>query len=198
MNADKYKLIMICPHKGNICLSIFINRFYRTILLLIPFLLLIFSGCKEENKYTAVNIGDYAPDFILTDLNNKNIALSGYKGKKVILNFWATWCPPCVKEMPLLQEINTSHLSPPSKVGEEGGVEVIGVNYNEDYDRVKKFISEHGITFTILIDSELKASMSYGVIGLPVTFFIDRDGRIREKFKGELNRKLLEDILNRF
>jgi len=83
-------------------------------------------------------------------------------------------------------------------VGEEGGVEVIGVNYNEDYDRVKKFISEHGITFTILIDSELKASMSYGVIGLPVTFFIDRDGRIREKFKGELNRKLLEDILNRF
>ncbi|OGV99693.1 MAG: hypothetical protein A3D20_02545 [Nitrospinae bacterium RIFCSPHIGHO2_02_FULL_39_82] len=159
---------------------------------------ILLSGCKEENKYTAVNIGDYAPDFILTDLNNKNIALSGYKGKKVILNFWATWCPPCVKEMPLLQEINTSHLSPSSKVGEEGGVEVIGVNYNEDYDRVKKFISEHGITFTILIDSELKASMSYGVIGLPVTFFIDRDGRIREKFKGELNRKLLEDILNRF
>lgn len=198
MNTDKYKLIIIYPQNENICLSIFISRFHRTISLLIPFLLLICSGCKGEYKYTPVNIGDYAPGFILTDMNNKNIALSDYKGKKVILNFWATWCPPCVKEMPLLQEIYTSYSSPLFKMGERGDFVVIGINYNEDYDRVKKFISEHGITFTILIDSELKTSMNYGVIGLPVTFFIGRDGRIREKFKGELNRKLLEDILNRF
>lgn len=151
---------------------------------------ILLSGCKEDNKHASVNIGSYAPKFALTDLNRKTVNLDDYKGKKIILNFWATWCPPCVNEMPLLQEVYSN------RKGE--GIEVVGINYNEDYDRVKKFISEKGVTFTILIDSELKASMDYGVIGLPVTFFIDGEGRIKEKFKGELNKKLIEDILNRF
>jgi len=151
---------------------------------------ILLSGCEEGNKHTTANIGDYAPKFALTDLDNKTINLAHYKDKKVMLNFWATWCPPCVNEMPLLQDVyNTVK-------GE--GVEIIGINYNEDYDRVKKFATERGITFIILIDSDLKVSMDYGVIGLPVTFFIDREGRIKEKFKGELNKKLIEDILNRF
>ncbi len=151
---------------------------------------ILLSGCKEDNRHTAVSIGNYAPKFALTDLNKKTVHLDDYKGKKVILNFWATWCPPCVNEMPLLQEVYNN--------GRGEGIEVIGINYNEDYDRVKKFISEKGVTFTILIDSDLKVSMDYGVIGLPITFFIDREGRIKEKFKGELNKKLIEDILNRF
>ncbi|MBI3583863.1 MAG: TlpA family protein disulfide reductase [Nitrospinae bacterium] len=151
---------------------------------------ILLSGCKEGNKPTTANIGNHAPKFALTDLNKKTVNLAHYKGKKVILNFWATWCPPCVNEMPLLQEVYNN------RRGE--GIEIIGINYNEDYDRVKKFISEKGVTFTILIDSDLKVSMDYGVIGLPVTFFIDREGRIKEKFKGELNKKLIEDILNRF
>ena len=172
---------------------------YNQIAFFIIFLLaIIISGCKRDNKNTNVNIGSYAPKFALTDLSKKTINLDDYKGKKVILNFWATWCPPCVNEMPLLQEIHTSHSSPLFKRGEKGDFVVIGINYNEDYDRVKKFISEKGVTFTILIDSDLKVSMDYGVIGLPITFFIDREGKIKEKFKGELNKKLIEDILNRF
>jgi len=164
---------------------------YNQIAFFIIFLLaIIISGCKRDNKNTNVNIGSYAPKFALTDLSKKTINLDDYKGKKVILNFWATWCPPCVNEMPLLQEVYNN------RKGE--GIEVIGINYNEDYERVKKFISEKGVVFTILIDSDLKVSMDYGVIGLPVTFFIDREGRIKEKFKGELNKKLIEDILNRF
>ncbi len=151
---------------------------------------ILLSGCKGDNKNASVNIGSYAPKFALTDSNKKTINLDDYKGKKVILNFWATWCPPCVSEMPLLQEVYNN------RNGE--GIEVIGINYNEDYDRVKKFISEKGVTFTILIDSDLKVSMDYGVIGLPITFFIDREGRIKEKYKGELNKKLIKDILNRF
>ena len=164
---------------------------YNQIAFFIIFLLaIIISGCKRDNENTNVNIGSYAPNFALTDLSKKTINLDDYKGKKVILNFWATWCPPCVNEMPLLQEVYNN------RKGE--GIEVIGINYNEDYERVKKFISEKGVVFTILIDSDLKVSMDYGVIGLPVTFFIDREGRIKEKFKGELNKKLIEDILNRF
>ena len=164
---------------------------YNQIAFFIIFLLaIIISGCKRDNKNTNVNIGSYAPKFALTDLSKKTINLDDYKGKKVILNFWATWCPPCVNEMPLLQEVYNN------RKGE--GIEVIGINHNEDYERVKKFISEKGVVFTILIDSDLKVSMDYGVIGLPVTFFIDREGRIKEKFKGELNKKLIEDILNRF
>ena len=164
---------------------------HNQIAFFIIFLLaIIISGCKRDNENTNVNIGSYAPKFALTDLSKKTINLDDYKGKKVILNFWATWCPPCVNEMPLLQEVYNN------RKGE--GIEVIGINYNEDYERVKKFISEKGVVFTILIDSDLKVSMDYGVIGLPVTFFIDREGRIKEKFKGELNKKLIEDILNRF
>lgn len=166
------------------------GRPQQIIFLLFYFFVIIISGCKEDNKHPAVSIGNYAPKFVLTDLNKKTINLDDYKGKKVILNFWATWCPPCVSEMPLLQEVYNN------RRGE--GVEVIGINYNEDYDRVKKFISEKGVTFTVFIDSDLKVSMDYGVIGLPVTFFIDREGRLKEKFKGELNKKLIEDILNRF
>lgn len=166
------------------------GRPQQIIFLLFFSFVIIISGCKEDNKQAAVNIGNYAPKFAMTDLNKKTINLDDYKGKKVILNFWATWCPPCVSEMPLLQEVYNN------RKGE--GIEVIGINYNEDYDRVKKFISEKGVTFTVFIDSDLKVSMDYGVIGLPVTFFIDGEGRIKEKYKGELNKKLIEDILNRF
>ena len=125
-----------------------------------------------------------------TTAEGQAIKLADWQGRILVVNFWATWCPPCVNEMPLLQEVYNN------RKGE--GIEVIGINYNEDYERVKKFISEKGVVFTILIDSDLKVSMDYGVIGLPVTFFIDREGRIKEKFKGELNKKLIEDILNRF
>jgi DsbE subfamily thiol:disulfide oxidoreductase len=147
---------------------------------------ILFSGCKETGRHAVAGIGDTAPKFTLTDLDGKRVSLKDYRGKKVILNFWATWCPPCVKEMPLLQEVYSEG---------KDNIEVIGINYNEDLERIRKFAAGHEIKFTILIDTDLKVSMDYGVIGLPVTFFIDKDGRIKDKFKGEINRKIIEERL---
>lgn len=152
-------------------------------------LLFLSYGCKGYEGHTVANIGDPASEFELTDLNGRLVNLKNYKGKKVILNFWATWCPPCVKEMPLLQEAYNKE--------KNKGVEFIGINYNESYERINKFISDHRITFTILIDNDLKISMDYGVIGLPLTFFIDQNGIIKERYKGELTKELIEDRLNK-
>ncbi|MBI3600299.1 MAG: TlpA family protein disulfide reductase [Nitrospinae bacterium] len=128
-------------------------------------------------------------------MDGRRVSLKDYRGKKVVLNFWAIWCPPCVKEMPLLQEIHASHSSPLFKRGERGDFVVIGINYNEDHERVKKFVSGHEIKFTILIDTDLKVSMDYGIIGLPVTFFIDENGRVKDKVKGELSKDIIEEKL---
>ncbi len=76
-----------------------------------------------------------------------------------------------------------------------GRVAVIGINYNEDLERIRKFVSRQEIKFIILIDRNLKVSMDYGIIGLPVTFFIDEDGRIKDKVKGELSKDIIEEKL---
>jgi DsbE subfamily thiol:disulfide oxidoreductase len=153
---------------------------------LLPFLFSLSSGCAENKGHKIADIGEPAPEFTLTDLNGKMVSLREYKGRYVILNFWATWCPSCVSEMPFLQEIYNKE--------KDKGITVIGIDYNEDQEKVKKFLSKYGITFTILMDNNLKVSKDYGVVGLPVTFLIDSEGRIKKKFRGELT----EEIYNKY
>jgi len=109
-------------------------------------------------------------DFSLALLGGGNASLSSYKGKVVILNFWATWCPPCRAEMPsmetLYQQFNAQ------------GLEILAVDIGEDALMVRQFVKSNGYNFPILLDSDSKISSIYGIEAIPTTYIIDREGKI--------------------
>lgn len=115
-------------------------------------------------------VGQKPPAFELTDLKGQKVSLESLKGKTVLLNFWATWCVPCVAEMPALERL--------SKMLAPEGLVILAVNVDspEKNDDVKKFIEQNGITFQILRDSDFGAPQQYGLTGFPESFFISPSG----------------------
>lgn len=130
-------------------------------------------------------IGSPAPDFQLTDLQGQTQSLSQYRGKVVLLNFWATWCKPCVKEMPAMQNAYDDL--------RRQGFTVLAINELEDKERVRKHIARHEHTFHVLMDEDNEVANMYGVVGLPASIFIDQGGHIQEFVKGSL---LTEDLIH--
>lgn len=130
--------------------------------------------------------GTPAAEFQLTDLQGQAHNLSQYRGKIVLLNFWATWCQPCTKEMPAMQEAY-------DRLKDQGLV-ILAVNELEEVDQVQAHILEHGHTFPVLLDPDNDVANLYGVYGLPVTVFIDQKGIVKEYLKGGL---LTKEKINR-
>jgi thiol-disulfide isomerase/thioredoxin len=116
------------------------------------------------------------PDISLPTLDGGMFRLSQQSGKPVIVNFWATWCPPCRAELPAFEEVYKNHR------GE--GLVIVGVDIVEPQDVVTKFVSDMGLTFPIALDSDGEALALYRVQGLPMTLFIGRDGTIRDMTVG--------------
>ena len=129
-------------------------------------------------------IGYQAPDFTLSTLSGETISLAELRGKPVVLNFWATWCDPCRREMPALQATADQYA---------GDVVILGLDQGEKAATVKDFIEEFGLTYPVLMDEKFAVSDSYNVQGLPTTFFIDREGVIRHLWMGEMNRITLAE-----
>ncbi|MFO0706890.1 MAG: redoxin domain-containing protein [Nitrospira sp.] len=123
-------------------------------------------------------VGTPVEDFQLVDLNGKPQSLSQYRGKVVLLNFWATWCKPCTTEMPAMQASF-------DKLRDKGFV-VLAVNELEDEAKVREHIKQYGHTFPVLMDRDNKVANQFGVFGLPVSVFIDPQGRVQEYIKGGL------------
>jgi peroxiredoxin len=123
-------------------------------------------------------VGTTAEDFQLADLAGKQQSLSQYRGKVVLVNFWATWCKPCTTEMPAMQATY-------EKLREKGFV-VLAVNELEDEQKVREHIQQHGHTFPVLLDRNNQVANQFGVFGLPVSVFIDEKGVVREYIKGGL------------
>lgn len=121
---------------------------------------------------TALNASaDAAPDFTLASNTGDNVRLAEQRGKVVMLNFWASWCGPCRKEMPLLDAMYQRYSA--------AGFVLYGVNVEEDNTDAKKLIKELGVTFPILYDTESKASSLYNVDAMPTTVVIDKKGQVR-------------------
>jgi peroxiredoxin len=139
--------------------------------------------------------GHPAPDFSLKTLEGKTVRLSDFRGKKVVLiNFWATWCPPCRSEMPTMQQIYTDY--------KEKGFEILAINIEPDAkEEIRDFMKELRLTFPVLLDSDMKVTRTYRLIGLPVSMLIDRQGIIRSKTIGyhdwtdKESRKRVENLL---
>ena len=123
-------------------------------------------------------VGSPAPEIALKDLQGQEVKLSDLHGKIVLLNFWATWCKPCKEEMPAMQ---ASY----DKLRDQGFV-VLAVNELEDTNKVIEHIRTHGHTFTVVMDHDNRVANQYGVVGLPASFLIDRQGVVREHIFGNL------------
>lgn len=122
---------------------------------------------------------DYpAPDFTLTTLAGDTFDLSEAQGRPIVLNFWATWCGPCQRELPTLQ-------AAAERYGDR--VLIIGVDQGESPETVQSYVDQLGLTFPIPMDAEFAVSELYNVRGLPTTFFIDPQGVIRQMWLGEMN-----------
>jgi peroxiredoxin len=135
-----------------------------------------FDGWSMGSRVPTV--GMQAEDFRLADLAGKEQSLSQYRGKIVLLNFWATWCKPCTTEMPAMQTVY-------DKLRDKGFV-VLAVNELEDDAKVREHIKQYGHTFPVLMDRDNKVANQFGVFGLPVSVFIDQEGRVQEYIKGGL------------
>lgn len=128
---------------------------------------------KLGYNMSAISSPIVAPDFTLQDMDEADFSLRDYRGKVVLLNFWATWCPPCRREMPSMERLHQS--------SQDKGLVVLALNQMEDEDHVFAYTGELEVdpTFTILFDKDSKVSRAYRVQGLPTTYLIDKQGRIR-------------------
>lgn len=134
--------------------------------------------------------GDIAPDFSLQDTSGESVQLSHFRGRPVVINFWATWCAPCIFEMPELQAAYENSSYEPV---------VLGVNYEEGPETIDTFMAEDldvSITFPILLDEEGGTANEYGVANLPTTFFVDDQGHVTAVHRGPLTREQIESYLS--
>ena len=135
------------------------------------------------NEEVGLGKNQLAPDFTLYNLQGEKLTLSELRGKRVVLNFWATWCPPCKAEMPHMQKYY-------AKYSEEDNVEIVGVNLTygkEKVERVEQFLQSYDITFPVVLQPDDAVEEQYGIITLPTTYFIDREGKIQKKILGPLD-----------
>lgn len=139
------------------------------------------SGKPEE--------GSRAPNFDLLGLDGLTHTLDEYKGKTIVLNFWGTWCAPCVKEMPALQA--------QWEKWKDKDVVVLGVNVGEDQMTIENFVKQVDINFPILMDTGRDAVRSYGISPLPTTIFINSKGRIESIHIGQLDLDSLDDQIGK-
>ncbi len=136
-------------------------------------------------------VGGPAPEITLKDLQGQEVKLSDLRGKIVLLNFWATWCKPCKEEMPAMQ---ASY----DKLSGQGLV-VLAVNELEDTDKVIEHVRTHGHTFPVVMDHDNVVANHYGVVGLPASFLVDRQGIVREKIFGSLlTEERIADLVRRY
>ncbi len=134
----------------------------------------LLSGCRSSAPKGAAGGG--APDFTVTDLQGKKLALSDYRGKVVLLDFWATWCAPCLQEIPHFIDMQ-------QKLGPQG-FQAIGISMDDGPKPVQEFYQEHNLNYPVALGDSKLADSFGGILGLPVTFVINRDGQIRKKFVG--------------
>lgn len=137
----------------------------------------------------APEVGHPAPDFELPDLDGTPVRLSSLRGRPVVVNFWATWCVPCRAEMPAIQSAYERHRAQ--------GLEVLAVNLLEDEQAIRPFLHELDLTLPVLLDRDGAVARDYRVTGLPSTFFIDRDGVIRDIQVGALLESTLQAKLEK-
>jgi peroxiredoxin len=168
-------------------------RFYAMLMIgvglvaigIVLFMLLNNSGASSVDPSAVPAQVDFAaPELTLEDLSGTPVSLNDYLGSVVLVNLWATWCPPCRDEMPALQSFYDDNKS--------DGFVLIAINQEEPLEIVKPFVKEFGLTFPVWLDLNYQAEREFKTMSLPSSFVIDRDGRVRLMWFGSISKKNLE------
>ena len=146
------------------------------------------SASSATGLTEAAIAGYLAPQFALNNTCGEEVKLTDFRGRPVVVNFWATWCPPCRAEIPHFQDASVKY---------NGQVVVLGVDQGEPLSVVGDFGAALGVTYPLLLDTDNSVSRQYGVVALPKTVFVDADGVVREVFTGIINRAVLEDRIEK-
>jgi peroxiredoxin len=162
----------------------------RRSLILALCLALFLTACGtkgQESQAAVLQKGQMAPDFTLTAMSGQTVTLSKLRGQKVFLNFWASWCPPCKREMPDLQAMSRKY---------EDKVKLYGVNITADdtLERAEMFVLEQALTFPQLLDKEGTVQKAYFAFTVPVSVTIDEEGKIVEYRRGQLTHEQMEQM----
>lgn len=162
----------------------------RSLILLGTLVLTLFAGCTDPSPEPAPEPTAPTLDFTLPTLDGNTFTLSDHRGEVVVLNFWATWCLPCLAEIPELVRLQTEL--------RDQGVQFVGVSQDEGgLDTIRPFAEEVEVNYPLLPDPDLDVSASFGGVSiLPTTFIIDRQGRIHASAYGALNRSDVLDLLD--
>lgn len=146
------------------------------------------SSVTEEGKAKRL-----VPDFTLEDEEGNNVSLSDYRGKVVILNFWASWCPPCKEEMPEFKELN-------SKIKDSSDAILLTINLTDGQRETKdialKFLKDNNYDFKVLFDEEDKVASIFGIQAIPTTIIIDRAGYEYKSIKGATTKEMVLSLIN--
>ena len=142
------------------------------------------TGCGAPAEQTPTR--SPAPDFTVTDLNRTTVQLSALRGKVVLIDFWATWCPPCKAEIPHFKELHSAYRAK--------GLEVIGLSLDQGGPaEVAAFVKQQGILYPVALATPAIVQAYGGIRGIPTTFLVDKRGRIAEKYVGYQDKKVFEE-----
>lgn len=151
------------------------------------------ANFSDNNNDVDQNIsGQLAKDFTVIDIDGKEVSLSDFKGKPVVVNFWASWCPPCKEEMPYFNEVY-------KELGDEVQFMMVDLvdGSRETVDTAKAFIKDNGYEFPVFFDTDQDAAIAYGVYSIPTSIFIDAEGKVVKAITGTMTKAdLLEEIKN--
>jgi len=141
---------------------------------------------RPKTSFSVAAKGQAAPEFVLKDINGQQVKLSDFRGKAVVLNFWATWCPPCKTEIPWFEDLAEKYKGQ--------GLQVVGVALDDASDEdIAKFAREMKMNYPVLLGKEETSDLYGGVQMLPTTFYIDRNGKITDHVLGLVSRKEIEE-----
>ncbi|TWT26571.1 redoxin domain-containing protein [Planomicrobium sp. CPCC 101110] len=147
-----------------------------------------YSGMSKEPKTALTSTGDQAPNFAGETLTDEMLVLSNELEEKTLINFWGTWCEPCKREMPALENAHTKY--------KKDGFKVISINLGQSDFVTEQFTNQYKLTFPVLIDKDGAIKEAYHVGNLPVSFLVDKNGLIEEVHEGELSEATLEEWIN--
>lgn len=160
----------------------------RTIILMVMALAVGYTlyANMNKDKNNKIVVGEPAPDFVLVDMEGNKHRLSEYKGQGVFLNFWATWCKPCEREMPYIENQYQQF--------KDQGVQVLAIDSGETDLVVNRFIDRKGLNFPVMIDDGA-VQATYGINPLPITFLIDKEGNVVRIHTGELTEETVRAFM---